>query len=274
MLRMHENERSFMQTRSYLFYEGSRFGWPVGGSRAKALVMRLFVDGPRSFFLNAEFLFLPLFGLFATAWAWYRKDSAFTIPAVWMITLILMFNFASPSLATYTPLVLLHRYLVPILLPAAVLTAGLLVQLFSSSGTRSLGIVTSAALVVLAAGAGFSETRDLRRVKGIYEFRQIGARLSPADTVYADPLSRKALQFFWSYPQSTRLVDLEGLDEKAIAPASYVIVDKTRLQWLKVNVSMWLTKDYGYHAPSFASAQPASWKVVWRNQSSTLYKVD
>ena len=85
MLRMHENERSFMQTRSYLFYEGSRFGWPVGGSRSKALLNRLFVDGPTSFFLNPEFLFLPLFGLVATVRAWFWKDYAFKIPAVWMI---------------------------------------------------------------------------------------------------------------------------------------------------------------------------------------------
>ncbi len=274
MLRMHENERSFVETRSYLFYEGSRFGWPVGGSRAKALLMRLFVDGPRAFFLNPKFLFLPLFGLLASALAWFRKDSAFKIPAVWMLTLILMFNFASPSLATYTPLVLLHRYLVPILLPAAVLTAGLLVRLYASTRTRALAIATSAALVALAGMVGLFEVRDMRRVKEIYEFREIAARLSANDPVYADPLSRKALEFFWQYPKSTRLADLEGLDEKHIAPGSYVIVDKTRLRWLDVNVSMWLTKDYGYHAPTFASVAPGSWRTVWRNQSSALYRVE
>ena len=194
-----------------------------------------------------------------------------------------MFNFASPSLASYTPLVLLNRYLVPILLPAAVLTAGLLVRLFATpEGAEPQarrerlfwGGLTATALLIACAVVGFSEARDLKRIQPIYQLREVAAHTTPQDVVYADPLSRKALEFFWRYPQSSKLVDLEGLQATDVAPGSYVIVDKTRLQWLNVNVSMWLTKDYGYHAPGFAVARPDDWKPVWRNQSSTLYKVD
>jgi hypothetical protein len=61
---------------------------------------------------------------------------------------------------------------------------------------------------------------------------------------------------------------------KDIKPGSFVFVDKFRLDWLKVNVSMWLTKDYGYHAPEFAGRAPESWDIVWKNESGVLYRVN
>jgi hypothetical protein len=246
-------------------------------------VKRLFIDGPAAFFLNPELLFLPLFGVIASVRAAFWRDSAFKIPALWMMTLILMFNFASPTLASYTPLVLLHRYLVPVLLPAAVLTAGLLVRLWERDGEldpalarerRFWGTLVAAALVVVGTNVTVAELRDRGRVQPMYELRDLSRRVTPQDVVYADPLSRKGLEFYWKYPASTKLTDFEGLDASAIQPGSYVVVDTNRLQWLSVNVSMWLTKPYGYHAPSFAKQRPPAWKPVWRNAYSALYKVD
>ena len=284
MLRMHENERSFQQTKSYLFYEGSRFGWPVGGSQGKAVLKRLFLEGPSVFFLSIEFLLLPLFGLVATARAFLWKDAAFKIPAIWMITLIIMYNFASPTFASYTPLVLLHRYLVPILLPAAVLTAGLLDRLFSASDHAYAandrrermfwGGLVAAALAVVCAYGLLTSFRDLRRVRPIYDTRHVARQIGPEAVVYTDPLSRKALEFHWQYPAATKLVDFEGMGPQAIQRGSYVLVDTHRLNWLDVNVSMWLTEDYGYHEPTFSKAPPEPWKVLWRNPYATLYRVD
>ena len=283
MLRMHENERSFQQTRSYLFYEGSRFGWPVGGSRATALVKRLFLTGPSILFADSRFLFLPLFGLLAAARAFVWKDKAFTIPAIWMLSLIAMFNFASPSFASYTPLVLLHRYLLPMVLPAVLLTAGLVDRLLARDPAAApavrrerlfWGSAVAASLVVICGYYTFREVRGHAGIRPMYETRDVSAFVRPSDRVYTDPMTHKVLEFYWAYPAATRLVDFEGMQADAITPGSFVLVDTNRLKWLDVNVSMWLTEDYGYHAPAFAGRPPESWQPIWRNQYTTLYRVN
>ena len=283
LLRMHENERNFMQTRSYLFYEGSRFGWPVGGSHAKALVKRLFLEGPSTIFLNPAF-YLPLLALLAAAYGAYWKDRAFLIPALWMISLVLAYDLASCSFSTYTPLVLLERYLHPILLPACVLTAGLIVKLLArrlpavaaGNDTRERffwGSVVAFLLFSTTAYSVFRAARDVDTTRTVFSIRHIASLMKPGSTVYADPLTGKALEFFWKYPPSTGLVNFEGLRVEDIKPGSFVFVDKYRLDWLKVNVSMWLTKDYGYHAPEFAGRVPESWEILWKNENAVLYRI-
>jgi 4-amino-4-deoxy-L-arabinose transferase-like glycosyltransferase len=284
MLRMHENERSFIQTRAYLFYEGSRFGWPVGGDHLRALIKRLCLDGPSVIFLNAQFLYLPLMGLVGAARAWFWKDRSFLVPALWLGTLAFMYNFMTCSFASYTPLVLLDRYLHPIILPAAVLTAGLVVRLMEQTagaaseparGERLFwGAIVVATLVLVSGHTVFREIRDLERVQPMYQVGALARLVRPDDTVYTDPLSRKALEFHWQYPAKTAIVDFEGMNRGEIRPGSFVLVDKNRLNWLDVNVSMWLTEDYGYHEPEFSQSPPEAWKVVWRNRYATLFRVN
>ncbi len=283
LLRMHENQRSFVQTQSYLFYEGSRFGWPVGGSHIKALIKRLFMDGPSVIFLNLQSLFLPSLGLVALAHALYWKDKSFLIPAMWMATLIGMYNFASVSLSSYTPLVLNERYLHPVMLPATVLTAGLIAKLtmaarlqmgHTANGERVFwGWVVSWLVVSSALYANFREVQDVPVHASIYNTRDVAGLIKPSEKVYTDPLSAKALQFFWGYPSDMRTVNYEGMRTADVEPNSAVLVDTFRLDWLRVNVSMWLTSEYGYHAPEFSEKAPESWKIVWRDRNATLYRV-
>jgi 4-amino-4-deoxy-L-arabinose transferase-like glycosyltransferase len=285
LVRMHENERSFVQTRSYLFYEGSRFGWPVGGSHAKALLKRLFLDGPSTIFLNFQFLYLPFFGLLGAAYGFYWRDRAFLIPGLWMITLVLTYDLGSCSLSTYTPLVLLDRYLHPVLLPASVLAAGLIVRLLVAKeaaidlGNHSReryfwGSVVAGMIMLISAYSVFRTVRDVERIQAIYSVRHIAGLMNPADTIYTDPLTGKALEFFWKFPPSMGLVNFEGMRIEDVTPGSFVFVDRHRLDWLKVNVSMWLTKDYGYHAPQFSRKSPDSWIQLWRNENGALYRVN
>jgi len=284
LIRMHETERSHVQSMSYLFYEGSRFGWPVGGSHMKALIKRLFLDGPSAIFLNPRFLFLPFVGLLAAAHALYWKDRSSFIPALWMLTLAFMYNFASSSFSSYTPLVLYERYLHPLMLPATVLTAGLLTKLLAADhqatpqttyGERFFwGSVVAVMIVSIAGYSAFRTVRDVDRIRSIYSIRQIAGLMNPTDTVYTDPLTGKALEFFWRFPSSTGLVNSEGMRAEDIKPGSFVFVDKHRLEWLKVNVSMWLTKDYGYHEPEFSGRAPDSWTRLWRNENGALYRVN
>jgi 4-amino-4-deoxy-L-arabinose transferase-like glycosyltransferase len=282
LLRVHENERSFQQTKAYLFYEGSRFGWPEGGSRAKALVKRLFISGPSDIFLNPQFLAMPLVAMLALARAAYWRDRAFFVPGVWMVSLVLMYNFGSPSSASYAPLVLLDRYLYPILLPAIVLTAGLIARLMSRESSidpngrerRFWGGIVAAGLALITAAVTAMEVRDLERVKPMYAGRDVTKLVRPDQTIYTDPLSAKSLAFYWKFPPSSHVVNFEGMTGDAIPPGSFVLVDKSHLNWLDVNVSMWLTSDYGYHEPDFSVKAPESWKVVWRNVYATLYHVN
>jgi len=284
MLRLHENERSFVQTRAYLFYEGSRFGWPVGSSHAKALVKRLFLEGPSVIFLNSQLLFLPLLAAVGVARGLYWRDRAVVIPGLWLGSLALMYNFMTCSFASYTPLVLLVRYLHPLALPAAVLTGGLLVGLWRPQpgveavrdrGERLFwGGVVTVAVIGLVGATVFREARDVAGLQPIYDVKAVAGLVRPGDRLYTDPLSRKGLQFYWGYPAQMNVVDFEQMDRDDVEPGSFVLVDRYRLDWLDVNVSMWLTEDYGYHEPEFSGGDPAGWDVRWRSPYATLYRVE
>ena len=284
LLRMHENERSFLQTKAYFFYEGSRFGWPVGGSHAKAVLKRLFLDGPTKIFLNEKSLFLPFFGLIGSARALYCKDRSFYILSLWMVTLAFMYNFASCTFSSYTPLALFDRYLHPIVLPGAVLSAGLITKLLAAKNGKSSqdasnerffwGMVVALLVASTSIYYGFRQVRDVSALKSVYEVRQLSTMVRPSDQIYTDPLTIKALEFFWKYPQKMRVFNFDGMRADEISPHSFVLADKVRIDWLKVNVNMWLTKDYGYHEPEFVTKPPESWKRVWQTQQAALYKVE
>jgi hypothetical protein len=195
-----------------------------------------------------------------------------------------MYNFASSSFSSYTPLVLYERYLHPLMLPATVLTAGFLTKLIATDhqvtpqtiyGERFFwGVVMACLVASTSLYFCFREVRSVPELRAIYEIRELAAVVNSSERVYTDPLSSKALEFFWSYPPETRIVNFEGMRAEEIEPDSFVLVDKYRLDWLKVNVSMWLTKDYGYHEPEFAGHPPESWKKVWQNDHASLYRVD
>ncbi|MEK6792109.1 MAG: glycosyltransferase family 39 protein [Deltaproteobacteria bacterium] len=284
MLRMHENERSFMQTKAYLFYEGSRFGWPVGASHAKALVKRLFLSGPTTILFNDRYLYLPFIGLIASAYGLYWRDRRFVAPALWLITLILMYNFFTCSFASYTPLVLLERYLHQIMLPATLLTAGLIVKLFPGSGdgigtdaTRERlfwGLTVTLIIIAICGYFTFYTLRGMERSRPAYELKNAVKLIKPSDTVYTDPLAAKSLEFFWGYPAKSNVVNFEDMKTTDVPVNSLVLVDAFRMDWLKVNVSMWLTRDYGYKEPEFATNPPANWKKLWKNAYATLYRVE
>ena len=281
--RMHETERMYAQTKAYLFYEGSRFGWPVGSSRLKAVLARLFSEGPRLILLNERFLLLPMVGLLAVAHGAYWRRRAFFLPGVWLITLLAAYNFATTSFSSYTPLVLYHRNLHPLALPSVVAAAGLMVMLLASERPDDLrpfvrerkfwGGASALALIAVSAYYTFRQVRGIYGIRPLYEIREVARLVPPSEMVYTDPLSGKSLEFHWKYPHSARLVNFEGMAAEDVRPGSFVLVDRARLNWLKVNVGMWLTRDYGYHEPAFASAPPATWERLWGNQQSTLYRV-
>ena len=282
--RLNENQRSFIQTKAYLFYEGSRFGWPEGSSHLKALLKRLFFDGTNKIFLADQLLFLPFVGLIVSAHSLYWKDKSFLIPALWMLTLIFMYNFSSCSFSSYTPLVLYNRYLHPILLPSVLLVSGFIYKLLSRQNENQnigrskerffWGIILAVLIIIMGCYFTFVSIRGMQRVNSIYETRIVSTKVKPSDQIYTDPLTIKALEFYWGYPEKMNVINFEDLKTEEIPPNSFVLTDVTRVNWLKVNVSMWLTKDYGYKKPEFFDHPPKSWKTIWKNANAVLYRVD
>jgi hypothetical protein len=281
--RVHENEKSYVQSREFLFYEGSRFGWPAGTSRFAAVLKRIFVTGPETIFLESASLFLPSLGALAAVYAAYWKDKAFVAPALWMFSLILAYNFATVSFSSYTPLVLSNtRYLHPILLPAVLLTAGLLAKLLTGQQgvERSLAkerFIWGAALVALvgvtAAYMTFRGVRDQGLRTAYDATKEVTRIVRPTDPLYTDPLTAKALEFHWKYPDAMSVKDFEEMTPADVPSGSFVLIDRQRLNWLRINVgSYWLTRKYAYQGPRFDPV-PAGWKRVWSNSNAALYRV-
>lgn len=286
LLRMHENERSYVQAKTFLFYEGSRFGWPIGSSRLIAIVKRLFISGPQTIFFGEYFLFLPFFGLIASAHSLYWKDKTFLVPALWMLTLIFMYNFWSMSFASYTPLVLSNnRYLHPIMLPAILLTSGFIVKLFSTkiengnigiSKERYIwGIILAVIIAVTGSYYTIGLVRGMPQIRAIYEIKAVANIVRHSDRLYTDPLVMKPMEFYWGYPEKMNFVNFEGMGVEEITSNSFVLIDHIRVDWLKINVgSFWLTNNYDYKGPEFLNDPPRHWKKVWQNEVATLYRVE
>jgi 4-amino-4-deoxy-L-arabinose transferase-like glycosyltransferase len=284
LFRFREIERNYRQLENGFFTEGSDFGWQKGESYARAIVKRLLVSGPSLIFLNYYFLFLPLIGLVAAFHGWYTKDKSFLIPSLWLITLVLMFNFFSSSLTSYMPLALFDRYFYPIIFPSIVLASGLMGKLvFENPPTlpdearRERRFWGSLVAITLALIGAYHVQGFLRSPASTWtsEFRSLRSIIKPASPLYADTLSRRGLEFYWGYPNRTGwtdFADVMSVDE--IRPGSLVLVNKAYINWLNKNGGMWLSPRSGYRKHEFYENPPASWNEIWRGGNARLYRVE
>ena len=282
--RFHEIERNYSQWSNGFFTEGSKFGWAVGESRLKAVLKRIFLTGPETIFLNGTFLILPFTGLLATFYAIYWKDDAFLLPSLWFMTLCFMFNFSSSSLTTYTPLALFERYLYPIVLPATVVTSGMLGRLLfpdlpapGSEARRERmfwGITLAVILTLIGGYSSFRSVRDHWRVEGWMAEVREASEIVPHDRkVYTDTIGKKGMEFFLKYADVNRIVDFEGMTSGRIPSGSFVLTNKRYAEWLDINAGMWLSGPSGYRDPDFFIHPPSTWEIVFRSSYATLYRV-
>ncbi|MDF0665638.1 MAG: glycosyltransferase family 39 protein [Nitrospira sp.] len=280
LYRFDEIERNYGQWQNGFFTEGSSFGWPKGGSRTVALMKRLFMKGPEFLLLNSAFLFLPLLGIIACFHAFYWKDRAFLIPSLWLITLLLMFNFASSSRAAYSPVPLFERYFYPVIFPSVLLVSGFLGKLIFPDGSGQGidrerrfwgGVLISFVLVVGGASLYWQERVPL---KWTSEIRAISGMIKPSSHLYSDLLTLRGLEFFGGYPPHTAWVDFEEIDSiEEIQPGSLVMVNSRYLRWLDINKGMWLSKSSGYKNHEFYEHPPLLWKKLFENGNAVLYEV-
>ena len=288
--RFHEIERNYRELENGFFTEGSKFGWDEGSSYTKALLKRLFIVGPETIFLNSQFLFTPFLGLIASLYAAYSRERSFLIPALWMITLAVMFNFSSSSTSSYTPLVLFNRYLYPVFFPAIILTGGFFDRLLFAKNKEDENHISAEAVrerffwgaifaLLFIIITGYQTLNYIRHAKipqgWAQEGRILSAILSPSDRIYTDILNMKSLEFFWKYPKKMEIIDFEGMQPTNDIPAgSYILTHPGAINWLEVNAGMWLSKGNVYVKPYFYENIPPSWKVVWQNSRAILYKVE
>jgi hypothetical protein len=279
LYRFHASEMTYIKYPEMFFTEGSRFGFSEGASYWKGLAKRLFMSGPEMIFLSPEFLYLPTFGLVASLRGLYFRDSRSYFVTLLFFSLIIMFNFSSVSLESYHPLPLFSRYFYIICVPATVLAAGMLAGLlipgevgFDSSHRESLfwgGVMATVILGVTSYGT-FRLIRDAKPQWASAE-KSLADVIHPDDVVYADPLTRNGLEFFWHYPSHMSVNDVHKLAE-APPCRSYVVVNRNYVDYLKLNHGMWLTLD-GFDPPAFIKEPPAEWEKVWKNQWADLYRV-
>ena len=215
----------------------------------------------------------------------FGKTSAFLAPSLWLLSLFLMFNFASSSFLSYTPLALFERYLYPVLFPSVILTSGLIGKLFSRDEAEGVNIYREKIFwgliltVFLLVAGGYQTFRSVRGVQSINdwtsEVRAVSAILKPADKVYTDSISIKGLEFSWRYPIKYGAINFEGLEQTSKPEAgSFVFINQRYINWLVNNAGMWLNNGPKYSSPFFLESISPSWKIIWQNSNATLYKVE
>ena len=284
LFRFHEIERNYRQLENGFFTKGSDFGWREGESYARAVAKRLFISGPAMLLLNFEFLFLPLVGVVAAFHAWYSKDRSFLVPSLWLVTLLLMFNFSSSSASSYMPVALFERYFYLIIFPSAILVSGFVVKLMFGSADpvqsevqrerRFWGSLLAVALFVMG-GYLTQAALKTRPSEWASEVRILASTIEPSSLLYTDTLSIRGLKFFSGYPKETKWTDFAStgsVDE--IPRGSLVLVKKAYIDWLNKNAGMWLSPRSGYRKHDFYDNPPGSWKEIWRERNARLYRVE
>jgi len=278
LFHLHETERNYRQYANAFLVDGST-GLGEGG-HTRAIVKRLVFSGPWTMLVNRQLGFLPLVAVLGCVHGLYRRDRTYLVPAAWLLTLALMFNFASSSTSEYVPLVLFDRYLYPLLLPSVAISAGFLMGLFDQAHAPNLqvhrervfwGIVIGAFLT-----AGFAlQNRQNRHFNPDWTggVEAVSRMVRPSDRIYADILSIHGLEFFWSYPDSVNTVNFEDMPPGTIIrPGAFVLVDDRYLDWLEAYSGWWPTKSAEYRRPEFADTPMGSWVALWSDGNATLYR--
>ena len=282
LFHLHETERNYHQYQNAFFVSGSSLTSPNQHSYAMAVVKRLLLEGPSTIFTHSQFLYLPLFAAIIGLHAMYWRDRAYLLPTLWFASLVFMFNFASSSLASYTPLVLFERYLYPVMLPAVVIVSGFLATLLFDAATprdgtvrrerRFWGGLIIAGLLFTAANKNYANRKFAPGWAD--DSRALSRVLKPSDRVYTDVLTIHGLEFFWRYPKQMNVVNFEHMRADVTPGAGeYVVANTAYLTWLVNMAGWWPTEHATYTKPATLDQPPASWSVAWQSSNAKLYRV-
>jgi 4-amino-4-deoxy-L-arabinose transferase-like glycosyltransferase len=242
------------------------------GRDLSALARRLMFTGPRDILFVRTMNFLPALALMIAALALVFRRHVGTLASVWLVSLLLTFNFMTSSFKTYTPLsLLIDRYLYPVIVPSLILFGGVLAALMTSrSDARTRAIHRACASVVMLAFCAASAIGVFVNARQKYaeEERQAVAHLRANDVVYSDLSSVADLVFFRTgtlLNSNATTIPWEGVDLRSGPPGSYVFVNRDRIEYLE--------ESYHYRPPPLVEKPPATWKSVSTYGNAELYRV-
>ena len=235
------------------------------------LLARLFRDGPETILLNTRFGLVTALALLAVCYGVFRGVRSYAFVGVWFLYHVLVFNFGSHSLRSYMPLPMYDRYLWSLLLPAMLLTAAFVDDVYRSgktaAGTRQSDNVFWAGMLaaVLALGFAHGIYRNFKDAPTFGVEKALSRLLTPDTAVFADGITLSRLRFFWGYPERTHWVEFGGLQARDIPNGAYVLVNPKRAEILL---------QLGWRPPEFFYRDvPTVWVPTWENPPARLYRV-
>lgn len=260
----------------YLFDKascGTTWVWEKGRYAFLIMLRRVFLDNPKAIFINPDFAFVTLTGLLGAGYAAFRKLGKFLLPGLWLLFLVFFFNFGSASLKSYRPLALYeYRYMYPLLLPAIILTAGLIDALIPAKkpfkqelGQERLfwGSVLAGAIFFISL---FSVGKYMWQGRYSKVERVISRILAPEGLIiYTDARTAAALKLFWKYSSQVEMREFSGMEVGDIPAGAYVLINRGRVNFLNSR--------YGYILPQFYKNAPSSWLLRWDKRHAQLYQV-
>jgi len=259
--RLHEAEKNYEVCKIWFFDKGTKWGYGAEGYLS-GLLKRIFLDGPKTIFMNQNFGFVTGTALLAVCWAIFKKARKFLIPGFWFISLVFMFNFGSSSLKSYKPLVLFDNRMYPLLFPAILLTGGFIDTLITEQkkgGKKSF--LANLLIVCIIFACGYVQTGIGSPVERIMS----RGYLKPGDIIYTDSRTAWVLKFFWKYPKETRTFDFTGMAVNEIPEEAYVLINRDRADFIN--------EADGYVLPEFYCDLPDYWELKWRKNRAELYWV-
>ena len=193
------------------------------------------------------------------------------MPSIWLISLLLMFNFMTSSFSSYKPLPLFDRYLYPIVLPSLVLMGVFLATLLAGDTDLRVGqerLFWAVVLIVGFCGVSAPAVGGCMRFRPEQVERNLAVRLGWGDVVYTDYRTAANLVFFRTgsfLPSTATTIAWEKVDQRTIQKGTYVFMNKNKTEFL--------TKSYKYESPEFVARPPSTWQRVWSQDNAELYFV-
>ena len=275
--RLHATESNYEVCSEFFFVQSStRFGWDEDGF-TRIMIDRLFIDGPKQLLLGRALGGITVLGLLAFAWAIVRKRRSLLFPGIWLVSLLLLFNFMTTSFESYKPLPLiphLARYLSPLLFPSAVLGAGFISTLIlsedvSSRDKKRMG-VRAGGLILLALACVSS-------VPGLIKFitqdqfsieHKTISLIAEDDVLFTDMRSAGNIIYLREKMlkgSSDTTIPFEEVDLDTLPSGSFILINDSMKELL--------IEGFQYTPPAFFEETRPEWTLVWEKPRARIYRV-
>jgi hypothetical protein len=277
LYRLHATENNYEVCSEFFFVQSStRFGWDEDGF-SRIIFERLFIDGPRQILLGRALGGITLLGLIAVVWSLVTKRRSLFIPGVWLVSLVVLFNFMTTSFESYKPLPIipyLARYLSPLLFPSAVLCAGLISSLMlpRKEGTRDrIGLSNGTGgiiVLVLACGCALPGLLKYTMQDQFSIERKMVSLLNEDDVLFTDMRSAGNIIFLRNgvLEERTRTtIPFEEIAPESLPPGAFILINDSMKQFL--------IEGFQYTPPPYFEATNPEWTLIWEKPQARIYQV-